>query len=147
MEPKVNPKTGNDIVFVSGRSGPQQIYRMNMDGADIEQAHTGEGEASIRPGIRMGRHRVRLDPGFEPGNFNIFIMDVATRQYRTADTRRGTQREPDGRRTECISFFHLAAAADRRSSRCWPTDTQVKQLTTQGKNEKPVWAKVDSMKQ
>ena len=33
-EPKVNPKTGSDMVFSSGRSGPEQVYRMNMDGAD-----------------------------------------------------------------------------------------------------------------
>ena len=45
-EPKVNPKTGGTIVFSSGRSGPEQIYMMNMDGADIERLTDGTGEAS-----------------------------------------------------------------------------------------------------
>ena len=34
-----------NIVFTSGRSGPQQIYRMNMDGADLERLTDGTGEA------------------------------------------------------------------------------------------------------
>ena len=38
MEPKVNPKTGTEMVFVSGRGGLQQIYRMNLDGADAGPA-------------------------------------------------------------------------------------------------------------
>jgi len=33
-EPKVNPKTGADVVFSSGRSGPEQVYKMNIDGGD-----------------------------------------------------------------------------------------------------------------
>jgi TolB protein len=35
VEPKVNPKTGADVVFSSGRSGPQQVYRMSMDGGRL----------------------------------------------------------------------------------------------------------------
>jgi dipeptidyl aminopeptidase/acylaminoacyl peptidase len=30
VEPKVNPKTGQQMVFVSGRAGHQQIYSMNI---------------------------------------------------------------------------------------------------------------------
>ena len=45
VEPKVNPKTGNEVVFVSGRSGPQQLYKMNIEGTDIIRLTTGEGEA------------------------------------------------------------------------------------------------------
>ena len=45
-EPKVNPKTGSDMVFSSGRSGPEQIYRMNMDGADLERLTRRHGRSS-----------------------------------------------------------------------------------------------------
>ena len=34
------------MAFVSGRSGPQQIYRMSMDGTDVQRLTNGEGEAS-----------------------------------------------------------------------------------------------------
>ena len=77
-EPKVNPKTGSDIVFSSGRSGPQQIYRMNMDGADVERL-TGTGEAGNPSWHPDGQ--ISPSPGravFPPGTSNIFVMDVAS---------------------------------------------------------------------
>ena len=82
VEPKVNPKTGNEIVFVSGRSGPQQIYRMNIEGTDIVRLTTGEGEASNPAWHPDGQHiAFAWTRGFEPGNFNIFVMNVATREF------------------------------------------------------------------
>src|SRR4029078_6947947 len=81
VEPKVNPKTGNEVVFVSGRSGPQQIYKMNIEGTDIVRLTTGEGEASNPSWHPEGQHiAFAWTRGFEPGNFNIFVMDVATRR-------------------------------------------------------------------
>ena len=51
VEPKVNPKTGNEIVFVSGRGGGSpQVYRMNSDGADVQRLTTGEGQATNQIG-------------------------------------------------------------------------------------------------
>ena len=50
VEPKVNPKTGIDIVFSSDRPGPQQVYRMSMDGADLERLTPGIGEPPMRRG-------------------------------------------------------------------------------------------------
>ena len=82
MEPKVNPKTGNEIVFVSGRSGPQQIYKMNIEGTDIVRLTTGEGEASNPAWHPDGQHiAFSWTRGFEPGNFNVFVMNVATREF------------------------------------------------------------------
>src|SRR5258705_5177850 len=82
VEPKVNPKTGNEIVFVSGRSGPQQIYKMNIDGADVQRLTSGEGQASNPAWHPNGTHiAFAWTRGYDPGNFNIFVMDVATREY------------------------------------------------------------------
>ena len=36
VEAKINPKTGVDLVDVSGRSGLPQIYQMNLEGADVQ---------------------------------------------------------------------------------------------------------------
>ena len=81
VEPKVNPKNGTEVVFVSGRSGPQQIYRMNIEGTDIARLTTGEGEASNPSWHPEGQHiAFAWTRGFEPGNFNIFVMDVASRR-------------------------------------------------------------------
>ena len=83
-EPKVNPKTGAEIAFVSGRSGPQQVYRMNMDGADVERLTPGEGEAS-NPSWHPGGQILAYawTRGYATGNFNIFTMDVATQASTT----------------------------------------------------------------
>jgi TolB protein len=142
VEPKVNPKTGNDIVFVSGRSGLPQIYKMNADGADIVRLTTGEGEA-VNPSWSPDGQRIAFawTRGFEPGNYNIFIMDVASRN--TVQLTHGAGRNenpvwaPDG--------VHIVFSSKRgRSNQIFTMladGTQVKPLTTQGNNEKPVWAK------
>jgi TolB protein len=142
VEPKVNPKTGAEMAFVSGRSGPQQIYRMNMDGTDVQRLSNGEGEAS-NPAWHPNGQVIAFawTRGFATGNFNIFIMDVASRKYNQLTYGAGRNENPtwapDGRR--------LAFSSTRGGSQqIWTMladGTQLKQLTTAGKNETPVWAK------
>jgi len=129
-------------VFVSGRSGPPQIYRMNTDGADIVRLTTGEGEA-VNPSWNPDGQRIAFawTRGFEPGTYNIFIMDVATRNIVQLTHGAGRNENPvwapDG--------IHLVFSSRRGSGfqifTMLADGTQVKQLTTQGNNEKPVWAK------
>jgi TolB protein len=142
VEPKVNPKTGRELVFVSGRSGMPQIYRMNMDGADVTRLTTGEGEA-VNPAWRPDGQFIAFawTRGFEPGNYNIFVMDVATRQL--VQLTHGTGRNenpswaPDGR--------HIVFSSNRDGGQqIWTMladGTELKKLTTQGSNEKPVWSR------
>jgi len=141
VEPTVNPKTGAEIVFVSGRSGMPQIYKMNMDGADVVRLTDGEGEAVNPSWHPDGRHiAFAWTRGYEPGNYNIFIMDVATREYVQLTHGSGRNENPswapDGR--------HLVFASNRSGSMQIYTmlanGTQIKPLTTQGNNEKPVWS-------
>jgi TolB protein len=142
VEPKVNPKNPADVVFVSGRSGPQQVYKMGIEGTDIVRLTTGEGEASNPAWHPDGQHiAFAWTRGFEPGNFNIFVMDVATRRYEQLTHGVGRNENPtwapDGR--------HLVFSS-RRGGRTQiytmlADGTQVKQLTTQGENTMPVWSK------
>src|SRR5579871_2709992 len=142
VEPKVNPKTATDMVFVSGRSGPQQIYRMNMDGADVQRLTNGEGEASNPSWHPNGQFiAFAWTRGFATGNFNVFVMDVATRNFNQLTYGAGRNENPtwapDGR--------HLAFMSTRSGSdQIWTMladGTQLKQLTTSGRNWTPVWAK------
>jgi TolB protein len=142
VEPKVNPKTGNEIVFVSGRSGPQQIYKMNIEGTDIVRLTTGEGEASNPAWHPDGQHiAFSWTRGFEPGNFNVFVMNVATREFVQLTHGAGRNENPtwgpDGRRL----VFSSKRAGRNNIFTMLADGTQVKQLTTQGENTIPLWSK------
>jgi TolB protein len=142
MEPKVNPKTGTEIAFISDRSGMPQIYRMSMEGSDVQRLTTGEGEAVNPSWNPDGQHMAfAWTRGYAPGNYNVFIMDVATRQFLQLTHGAGRNENPswapDGR--------HLVFSSNRSGSpQIWTMladGTQLKQLTTQGRNTQPVWGK------
>jgi TolB protein len=141
IEPKVNPKTGTEIAFISGRSGMPQLYRMNMDGADSSMLSTGEGEASNPSWSPNGKYLAfAWTRGYEPGNWNIFIMDAATRNYVQLTHGAGRNENP----TWAPDGVHLAFSTNRGGRmQIWTMrvdGTDAKTLTTQGRNEKPVWS-------
>src|SRR5579862_2024852 len=142
VEPKVNPKTGTDLVFVSGRTGPQQIFRMNIDGADVQRLTNGEGEAS-NPSWHPNGQRIAFSwtRGFATGNFNIFWMDVASRNYVQLTHDAGRNENP----TWAPDGIHLAFQSTRSGTeQIWTMladGSQVRRLTTAGRNWTPVWAK------
>jgi TolB protein len=141
VEPKVNPKTGSDLLFVSG-PGPQQVYRMDMSGANVEMVSPGGGEASNPSWHPDGQIMAfSWTRGFATGAFNIFIMDIASRNYNQLTHNEGRNENPtwapDGR--------HLVFQSNRRGGyQLWSMladGTDLKQLTTQGQNYSPVWGK------
>jgi TolB protein len=142
VEPKVNPKTGNALVFVSGRGGTPQIYRMNMDGTDVQRLTTGEGDA-VNPAWNPDGEHIAFSwtRGFEPGNFNIFVMDVASRSLIQLTHGVGRNENPSW----APDGVHLVFSSTRgRTTQIYTMladGTGLQQLTTRGNNEKPVWAK------
>lgn len=142
VEPKINPKTGADMVFVSGRSGPQQIYKMNIEGTDVSRLTPGEGQAS-NPSWHPNGKIIAFSwtSGFEPGNFNIFLMDVTTQKYVQLTHGRGRNENPtwapDGR--------HIVFMSNRNGTKQIYTmladGTNPRKLTGAGSNEMPVWSK------
>ncbi|HWD99840.1 MAG TPA: hypothetical protein VG345_12410 [Bryobacteraceae bacterium] len=139
MEPKVNPKNPNILLFVSGPNNPQ-IYQMTSTGADIQRVTNGEGEAGNPAWNPDGQHvAFSWTRGYATGNFNVFVMDIASRQYVQLTSGAGRNENPvwapDGR--------HLVFMSNRTGREQILTmladGTQVKQLTTQGTNRYPVW--------
>jgi TolB protein len=140
VEAKINPKTGTDVVDVSGRGGLPQIYRMNLEGADVQRVSAGTGEATNPAWNPDGVHiAFAWTRGFEPGNYNVFVMDVVSQQTTqlTADEGRNENPSwaPDG--------AHIVYASKRgRESQIWVMNadgTGKHALTQAGNNEKPVW--------
>jgi TolB protein len=138
--PRVNPKNPSQLVFTSGRSGPPQVYLMNIDGTDVNRLTPGEGEA-VQPAWSPNGQFIAFawTRGFSPGNYNIFVMDVASKTVVQLTHGAGLNENPawapDGR--------HLVFASTRGGGKqLWSMladGTGLKQLTTQGRNEQPVW--------
>jgi TolB protein len=141
-EPKVNPKTGSEIVFSSGRSGALQIYRANMDGLDVQRLTDGTGVAS-NPSWHPNGQMIAFawTQGYEPGHFNIFIMDIAARTYVQLTRGEGKNEDPNW----SPDGTHIVFGSNRGGSyqiwRMLADGSQVQQLTTAGNNTNPVWGK------
>jgi len=139
-EPKVNPKTGSTIVFSSGRSGPEQIYMMDISGADIERLSDGTGEAS-NPSWHPSGQMIAFawTRGYAQGAFNIFTMDVASRQYVQLTHSEGRNENPSW----APDGAHLAFMSNRTGrSQIWSMladGTAQQQLTREGYNYSPAW--------
>jgi len=142
VSPRVNPKTGSDLLFISGRSGHQQLWRMNLDGTDKEMLTSGVGDVA-NPSWSPDGHHIAFcwTRGYEPGNFNIFVMDIADKVPVQLTSNSGRNENPwwapDG--------VHLVFSSMRgRVTQLYTMladGTNVRQLTTQGNNFQPVWAK------
>lgn len=141
VDPVVNPKTGSQIAFTSGRSGVPQIYLMDIDGANVRKLSGGEGDAVQAAWDPQGEQiAFSWTRGFEPGNYNIFVMNVATQQLVQLTHGAGRNEHP----VFSPSGTHIVFDSNRSGgTQIWTMRAdggQPRRLTTQGKNTEPIWA-------
>lgn len=143
VSPTWNPKTNAQIAFVSGRTGLPQIYTMEADGTNVQRM-TDTGYAVSPSWSPNGQFlafawRRNYGPGV-PGNQDIYIMDVASKQWVQLTHDGGSNDfpcwSPDGR--------HIIFQSSRTgTTQIWTMladGTQQRQVTTSGKNEQPNWS-------
>ena len=143
VSPVWNPKTNAQIAWVSGRSSLPQIYIMDADGTNVQRL-TDQGYAVSPSWSPNGQFLVfswnrKYGPG-APGAADIYIMDVASRQW-VQLTHSGGHNDfpswsPDGR--------HIVYQSSRKGGeQIWTMladGSQQTQLTSQGSNTQPNWS-------
>ena len=143
VSPVWNPKTNAQIAWVSGRTGLPQIYTMEADGTNIQRM-TDQGYAVSPAWSPNGQFLAfawirKYGPG-EPGSSDIYLMDIASKQW--------VQLTHDGGRNDFPSWSpdgrHLIFQSNRSGGlQIWTMladGTKQTQLTTQGTNSQPNWS-------
>ena len=143
VSPTWNRKTGGQIAFVSGRTGLPQIYTMEADGTNAQRV-TDQGYAVSPNWSPNGQFLTfswtrKYGPG-EPGSNDLYLMDVASKQWvqLTHDAGRNDFPcwSPDGRH---IVFQSHRSGTDQIWSML-ADGSNVKQLTSKGSNTQPNWS-------
>jgi TolB protein len=140
MSPSWNPKTGQTVAFVSDRGGTPQLYLMNSDGTSTTKLDMPDKGYVIDPAWAPNGQLLAFSWRRPNDNYDIYIMDAATRQLVELTRDQGRNERPswapDGR--------HLVFESTRGGSRqIWTMladGSQPHQLTTTGHNESPNWS-------
>jgi TolB protein len=139
--PVWNPKTGQQIVFVSDRGGLPALYQMNADGSDVQKIDTADKGYVIDPAWSPNGQLLAFSWRRPDGNYDIYAMDMGSHALvqLTRDAARNERPSwaPDGR--------HIVFESTRTGSRqIWTMladGSNPRQITSgPGESESPNWS-------
>jgi TolB protein len=143
ISPVWNPRTDNQLSFVSGRTGEPQIYVMDKDGANVQRMT--DGGYAISPswspngGVLAYAWNRKYGPG-DPGGQDIYIMDIASKNWLQATHEAGNNDfpswSPDGRHI----VFQRQIGHRTQIWTMLADGTGQQQLTFSGDNMMPNWS-------
>jgi TolB protein len=140
ISPAWNPKTGQTIVYVGDRGGVPKLYSMSVDGTDNTELDVPDKGYLIDPAWAPNGQILAFSWRRPTGNYDIYIMDVATRQLIevTRDSGRNERPSwaPDGRHI----VFESTRGGTRQIWSMLADGSQAHQLTSTGHNESPNWS-------
>jgi TolB protein len=138
--PTWNPKTGQSVVFVSDRGGIPKLYMMNADGTNTTELDLPDKGYLIDPAWSPNGQMVAFSWRRPDGNFDIYIMDPASRQIiqitRDSGKNERPSWAPDGRHI----VFESTRNGERQIWTMLADGTQAHLLTMTGHNESPNWS-------
>lgn len=138
--PAWNPRTGQQVAFVSDRGGRPNLFVMNADGSNAERIDLLDRGYVIDPTWSPNGQLLAFSYQRSHSNYDLYVMDIATRQLvqltRDAGRNERPSWAPDGR--------HLVFESTRTGRRqIWTMladGTQQRQLTFDSDNESPNWS-------
>ena len=138
--PAWNPKTSQRVVFVSDRGGSPHLYLMNPDGSNVEKIGLPDMGYVIDPAWAPNGQLLAFSWRRPSGNFDLYVMDIATRQMveltRDAGRNERPSWAPDGRHI----VFESTRSGTRQIWTMLADGSHLRQLTSQGQNESPNWS-------
>jgi TolB protein len=138
--PAWNPKTGQTMVFVSDRGGVPKLYLMNSDGSNLTALDVPDKGYLIDPAWAPNGQLIAFSWRRPTGNYDIYVMDVATRSIVeiTRDSGRNERPSwaPDGRHI----VFESTRGGTRQIWTMLADGSDPHELTTAGVNESPNWS-------
>ncbi|MGB7187064.1 MAG: hypothetical protein WBD21_10805, partial [Candidatus Acidiferrales bacterium] len=149
--PTWNPKTGNQIIFVSDRDGLPDLFEMNSDGSNTTKiplsAATGVAAADLPATGYV------VDPAWSPngellafswrrpaGNYDIYVMDLASHQLVELTRDSGENERPSWAPDDRHIVFESTRSGSRQIWSMLADGSEARQLTTVGSNESPNWS-------
>jgi TolB protein len=135
-----NPRTGREVAFISDRSGTPQIYMVDAEGGEPRRLLTLGGSADSPAWSHDGRYLAFTWRPPEASRYDIFVMDIASRQIVQLTSGPGSNESPSWSPDD----RHLAFQSNRTGRfeiyLIHVDGTGLKQVTTSG-GASPAWGR------
>lgn len=139
--PAWNPKTGAQIAFISDRSGIAQLYVMDSDGSNVQRLINEGGWVDAPSWSPDGQFIAFMWKRHgEGGNFDIYVLEVATRRWIQLTQDQGQNENPSWAPDSRHLVFSSNRSGVYQLYTMLANGKNVKQITFKDENTNPNWS-------